>query len=93
MKEFLPREEFHSTIDEDQLELEQNVSNLPVFAILGRQHHVGAVYHDLATDIVYIFSGMKFYTLEASQFKVSFTTQLTPKISRLNECANHSNSN
>lgn len=48
------------------------VSSLPVVDILGRQHQVDGVYHDLATDVVYIFTGMKFYTFEATEFKVSF---------------------
>lgn len=58
------------------------VSNLPVLGILGRQHQVDGVYHDLFTDLVYIFTDMKFYTFEATEFKVSrlrhfvFVTQL-----------------
>lgn len=41
----------------------------PVAAILGRQHYVDAVYHDLSRDLVHIFTGMKYYTYEASLFK------------------------
>lgn len=47
------------------------ISTLPVVGILGRQHQVDGVYHDFPTDLVYIFSGMKFYTFEAKEFKVS----------------------
>lgn len=47
------------------------VSSLPVVGILGRQHHVDAIYHDFASDLVYIFTAMKFYTFEAAEFKVS----------------------
>lgn len=39
--------------------------------ILGRQHQVDAVYHDFFTDLVHIFTGMKFYTFAADEFKVS----------------------
>lgn len=49
----------------------QLVSTLPVVGILGRQHHVDAIYHDLNDDVVYVFAGMKFYTHQASDFKVS----------------------
>lgn len=52
------------------------VSSLPVVGILGRQHHVDAIYHDFSNDIVYIFTGMKFYTLLASDFKVSTRMQM-----------------
>lgn len=51
------------------------VYTIPVAQIFGRQHHVDAIYHDLPSDLVYIFQGMKFYTFEASKFKVS-TEQL-----------------
>lgn len=47
------------------------VSSLPVVGVLGRQHSVDGVYHDFGNDNVYIFSGMKFYTFEAKEFKVS----------------------
>lgn len=47
------------------------VSSLPVVDILGRQHHVDAIYHDQHDDFVYIFTGMKFYTFQASDFRVS----------------------
>lgn len=47
------------------------VSSLPVVGILGRQHQVDGVYHDLSSDLVYIFVGMKFYTFAATEFKVS----------------------
>lgn len=47
------------------------VSSLPVVGILGRQHHVDAIYHDLHDDLVYVFVGTKFYTFQASDFKVS----------------------
>lgn len=47
------------------------VSSLPVVGILGRQHQVDGIYHDFSSDLVYIFTGMKFYTFEASEFKVS----------------------
>lgn len=48
------------------------VSSLPVVGILGRQHQVDGVYHDLHDDLVHIFSAMKFYTFQASDFKVSW---------------------
>lgn len=47
------------------------VSTLPVVGILGRQHQVDGIFHDLFTDLVYIFTGMKFYAFEAAEFKVS----------------------
>lgn len=47
------------------------LSSRPVVEILGRQHQVDAVYHDFATDFVYIFTGMKFYTFHVHEFKVS----------------------
>lgn len=47
------------------------VSSLPVVGILGRQHHVDAIWHDLHEDVVYVFSGMRFYSYAASDFKVS----------------------
>lgn len=48
------------------------LSSLPVVGILGRQHSVDGIYHDLSTDLVHIFEGMKFYTYDAMEFKVSF---------------------
>ena len=47
------------------------VSSMPVVEILGRQHQVDGVYHDFLTDLVHIFTGMKFYTFLATEFKVS----------------------
>lgn len=55
------------------------VSSLPVVEILGRQHQVDGVYHDFLTDLVYIFSGMKFYIFGANEFKVSSITLLVPR--------------
>lgn len=56
------------------------VSSLPVVAMLGRQHRVDAIYHDLYDDNVYIFSGMKFYAHRASDFKVSSSLCLACKV-------------
>lgn len=47
------------------------LSSLPVVGILGRQHSVDGIYHDLSTDLVHIFEGMKFYSYDATEFKVS----------------------
>lgn len=54
-----------------QQQVEGLVSSLPVVGILGEQHQVDAIYHDLGDDLVYVFAGMKFYTHKASDFKVS----------------------
>lgn len=48
------------------------VASLPVIDILGRQVYVDAVFHDLLTDTIYIFTGMKFFTFRADEFKVSY---------------------
>lgn len=58
------------------------VVSLPVIDILGRQVHVDAVYHDFLTDTIYVFSGMKFFTFRADEFKVSFPITC-PTLSRL----------
>lgn len=50
------------------------ISTLPVINLLGRQHYVDGIYHDLTSDLVFVFSGMKFYSFAASEFKVSATT-------------------
>lgn len=49
------------------------ITTLPVIGLLGRQDYVDAVYHDLTSDLVFVFTGMKFYSFPASEFKVSFS--------------------
>lgn len=56
------------------------VSSLPVIDILGRQHQVDGVYHDFSTDLVYIFTGMKFYTFQAAEFKVCWNNNNPNKL-------------
>lgn len=46
------------------------LSSLPVVGILGRQHSVDGIYHDLVTDLVHVFEGMRFYSYDAKDFKV-----------------------
>lgn len=48
-----------------------NISSLPVAGIIGSQLQVDGVYHDLTSDLVYVFSGMIFFKYRASEFKVS----------------------
>lgn len=46
--------------------------SLPVVGILGRQLAVDGVYHDLVTDLVHVFTGMRYHTFSAKDFKVSW---------------------
>ena len=66
-----PLEDFLLHVGSDDTESIPLVSTLPVASILGKQHYVSAVFHDLASDLVHVFIGMKFYVFEASEFKVS----------------------
>lgn len=62
-----------STTSDETNRIEPLVSTLPVQTILGLQIAVSAIYHDLYTDLVHVFTGMKFYTFNATDFKVSIT--------------------
>lgn len=46
-----------------------------MISLLGRQHYVDGIYHDLTSDLVFVFTGMKFYSFAANEFKVSFLAQ------------------
>lgn len=69
------------------------VSSLPVVVILGRQLQVDAIFHELNSNIIYVFSGMKFYTLQAADLKVSSKTFAAEPSRSINQQPADSNSN